>query len=98
MRGPTGNSWVGRQPRRYTPPKSGNYTALASANPKSPDDCVSAAPRFAGFWADLFPGVIGPMVFAGGHGRQNGYGMLQPHPLLWTAIENTRMIRFVYHG
>jgi hypothetical protein len=24
--------------------------------------------------------------------------MLQPHPLLWTAIENTRMIRFVYHG
>src|SRR5215467_5061952 len=23
---------------------------------------------------------------------------LQPHPLLWTAIENTRMIRFVYHG
>lgn len=24
--------------------------------------------------------------------------MLQPHPLLWKAIENTRMIRFVYHG
>jgi hypothetical protein len=24
--------------------------------------------------------------------------MLQPHPLLWTAIENTRMIRFLYHG
>jgi len=23
---------------------------------------------------------------------------LQPHPLLWTAIENRRMIRFVYHG
>jgi hypothetical protein len=23
---------------------------------------------------------------------------LQPHPLLWTAIENTRMIRFTYHG
>jgi hypothetical protein len=23
---------------------------------------------------------------------------LQPHPLIWTAIENTRMIRFVYHG
>jgi DNA invertase Pin-like site-specific DNA recombinase len=27
---------VGRQPRRYTPLKSGNYTARASANPKSP--------------------------------------------------------------
>jgi hypothetical protein len=24
--------------------------------------------------------------------------MLQPHPLLWTAIENKRMIHFVYHG
>jgi len=24
--------------------------------------------------------------------------LLQPHPLLWTAIENTRMIRFTYHG
>jgi len=24
--------------------------------------------------------------------------LLQPHPLLWTAIENTRIIRFVYHG
>jgi len=24
--------------------------------------------------------------------------MLQSHPLLWTAIENKRMIRFVYHG
>ena len=24
--------------------------------------------------------------------------MLQPHPLLWKAIENTRIIRFVYHG
>ena len=24
--------------------------------------------------------------------------MLQPDPLLWTAIENTRMIRFTYHG
>jgi hypothetical protein len=23
---------------------------------------------------------------------------LQPHPLLWTAIENTRMVRFAYHG
>lgn len=23
---------------------------------------------------------------------------LQPHPLLWTAIENVRMIRFTYHG
>ena len=22
----------------------------------------------------------------------------QPHPLLWTAIENTLMIRFTYHG
>jgi hypothetical protein len=24
--------------------------------------------------------------------------LLQPHPLLWAAIENTRMIRFAYHG
>lgn len=24
--------------------------------------------------------------------------MLQPDPMLWTAIENTRMIRFTYHG
>jgi hypothetical protein len=24
--------------------------------------------------------------------------LLQPHPLLWTAIENARMIRFTYHG
>jgi hypothetical protein len=24
--------------------------------------------------------------------------LLQPHPLLWTAIETTRMIRFAYHG
>ena len=24
--------------------------------------------------------------------------LLQPHPLLGTAIENTRMIRFTYHG
>jgi hypothetical protein len=24
--------------------------------------------------------------------------MLQPHPLLWTAIENRRMVQFRYHG
>ena len=24
--------------------------------------------------------------------------LLRPHPLLWTAIENTCMIRFAYHG
>jgi hypothetical protein len=24
--------------------------------------------------------------------------LLKPHPLLWTAIENKRMIRFRYHG
>jgi hypothetical protein len=24
--------------------------------------------------------------------------LLQPHPPLWTAIENMRMIRFAYHG
>ena len=24
--------------------------------------------------------------------------LLLPHPLLWTAIENTSMIRFAYHG
>ena len=30
--------------------------------------------------------------------RQNGRMLLQPHPLLWTAIENTRMIQFTYHG
>ena len=30
--------------------------------------------------------------------RQNGRMLLLAHPLLWTAIENTRMIRFAYHG
>ena len=31
--------------------------------------------------------------------RQNGYGMslLQPVPAIWTAIEQTRMIRLIYH-
>jgi hypothetical protein len=24
--------------------------------------------------------------------------LLQPHPLLWTAIKNTRMVQFAYHG
>jgi hypothetical protein len=24
--------------------------------------------------------------------------LLQPHPLLWTAIENKHLIRFAYHG
>src|SRR5215471_15254894 len=24
--------------------------------------------------------------------------LLRPHPLLWTAIETTHMIRFAYHG
>ena len=24
--------------------------------------------------------------------------LLQPHPLLWTAIEGRRMIQFAYHG
>ena len=33
-----------------------------------------------------------------GRPRQNGYRTLQPHPLLWTATENRRLIRFVYHG
>jgi DNA invertase Pin-like site-specific DNA recombinase len=34
--------------------KSESCAALASANPKSPDDCESAEPQFVGFWGDLF--------------------------------------------
>ena len=55
MRGRTGNGWAGRQLRPSTPRKSGSCTAPASANPRSPAGCRSAAPQFAGFWADLFP-------------------------------------------
>ena len=47
MRGRTGNGWVGRQPRPYTLRKSGNCIAPASANPRSPVECRSAAPRSA---------------------------------------------------
>ena len=47
MRGRTANGWVGRQPRPYTLRKSGNCIAPASANPRSPADCRSAAPRSA---------------------------------------------------
>ena len=37
-----------RQP--LTRPRSGNYTAQASANPKSPGDWTSAGLRYAAFW------------------------------------------------
>ena len=50
MRGRTGNGWVGRQPRPCTLPKSGNSIAPASANPRSPAGCRSAAPPSAGLW------------------------------------------------
>ena len=66
--------------------KSGNCIAPASANPKSPAAFRSAAPRCAGFWDDA------------GSAPKWSWMLLQPHPLLWTAIENTRMIRFAYHG
>ena len=47
---------------------------------------------------DLFLWEIGPCDFPGLL-RQNEDGMpLQPHPMLWTAIEETRIIRFAYHG
>jgi hypothetical protein len=36
MRGQTESGWAGRQPRPHTVRKSGNCTALVSANPKSP--------------------------------------------------------------
>ena len=36
-----------------------SYIAPASANPRSPAGCRSAAPPFAGFWPDLFLGEIG---------------------------------------
>ena len=59
----SGNGWVVLQLRPHTLRKSGNCAAPASANPKSPDGCRSAVPRFAGFWADLFLREIGRPVF-----------------------------------
>jgi hypothetical protein len=50
----TASGWVVLQLRPHTLRNSGNCAAPPSANPKSPDGCRSAAPRFAGFWADLF--------------------------------------------
>src|SRR3954466_6720959 len=50
MHGRTGNGWVGRQLRPYTPRKSGNCTAPASANPRSPAAFGWAAPPFAESW------------------------------------------------
>jgi len=40
----------------------GNCIGLGSANPKSPDVCKSAALQYAGYWADLVPEEIGPLV------------------------------------
>jgi DNA invertase Pin-like site-specific DNA recombinase len=37
-------------PQPCTLPKSASYIGRASANPRSPGDCRSAAPRCAGFW------------------------------------------------
>lgn len=59
MRWRTGNGWAGRQPRPYMLGKSGNCIAPAWQRPKSPDDCKSVAPRFDGFWPDLFLREIG---------------------------------------
>ena len=50
MPGRTANGWAGRQPRPCTLRKSGNYIAPASANPRSPAGCRSAAPRSAASW------------------------------------------------
>ena len=47
--GRTARDWAGPQLRPFTLPKSGNCTALVSANPKSPAARRSAAPRYAGF-------------------------------------------------
>jgi hypothetical protein len=63
MRGRTGNGSADRQLRPHTLRKSGNYTALASANPRLPAGWRSAAPQFAGFWPDLFPAEIGALAF-----------------------------------
>ena len=48
---------------RYTLRKSGNYTVLASASPRSPAAYRSAAPRCAGFWGDLFLRERVPLFF-----------------------------------
>jgi hypothetical protein len=50
MRGRTGNGWVGRQPRPYTPRKSGNCIVPVLANPRSLVECRSAAPQSAESW------------------------------------------------
>ena len=58
--------------------KARKLYSAASAKPRSPAACRSAAPPFAGFWLDLFPGeiesgarVAGPKVM---NSRQNGCG------------------------
>jgi hypothetical protein len=86
MPGRTANGWVGRRQQLYTPRKSANCIARVSANPRSPAAFRLAAPRFAGFWADV------------GSAPKWSWMLLQPHSVLWAAIENTRMIRFAYHG
>lgn len=50
---------LGRPPRPLMPPKSGNCTVPASANPRSPAAFRSAARRCAEFWPDPFPPGIG---------------------------------------
>ena len=51
MHARTANAWADRQLRPYTRLKSGNFIALASANPRSLAACRSAAPRCAESWA-----------------------------------------------
>src|SRR5579872_3919112 len=70
MRGKTANGWVVLQPRPHTLRKSRNFAALASASLKSPDGYRLAAPRFAGFWADLFLREIGRSGFPAASGAE----------------------------
>jgi hypothetical protein len=50
MHGRTGNGWVDRQPRPYTPRKSGNCIVPVLANPRSLVECRSGAPQSAESW------------------------------------------------
>ena len=55
MPGRTANGWAGQQPRPYTPRKSGNCIAPASANPRSPAALQIGRTSVRRILADLFP-------------------------------------------
>ena len=73
--------------RRTMPRRCESCIAPAPAKPRSPAACRSVAPLFAGFWDDA---------------SQTGAKMVgcccNPIRCSGRAIENTRMIRFAYHG